>query len=68
MQIYQKKLFRLEEVLKVCFYADFHIKQTRVTLNTYRTAVSPTLDLLCHEDFNVGRSEAESNNEIFMAQ
>ena len=22
------------------------------TLNTYRTAVSPTLDLLCHEDFN----------------
>ena len=26
-------------------------------LNTYRTAVSPTLDLLCHEDFNVGRSE-----------
>ena len=37
-------------------------------LNTYRTAVSPTLDLLCHEDFNVGRSEAESNTEIFMAQ
>ena len=31
------------------------------TLNTYRTAVSPTLDLLCHEDFNVGRSGAESN-------
>ena len=31
------------------------------TLNTYRTEVSPTLDLLCHEDFNVGRSEAESN-------
>ena len=31
------------------------------TLNTYRTAVSPTLDLLCQEDFNVGRSEAESN-------
>ena len=28
------------------------------TINTYRTAVSPTLDLLCHEDFNVGRSEA----------
>ena len=27
-------------------------------LNTYRTAVSQTLDLLCHEDFNVGRSEA----------
>ena len=27
-------------------------------LNTYRTAVSPTSDLLCHEDFNVGRSEA----------
>ena len=39
-----------------------------VILNTYRTAVSPTLDLLCHEDFNVGRSEAESNIEIFMAQ
>ena len=33
------------------------------TLNTDRTAVSPTLDLLCHEDFNVGRSEAESNIE-----
>ena len=31
------------------------------TLNTYRTAVSPTLDLLYHEDFNVGRSGAESN-------
>ena len=30
------------------------------TLNTYRTAVSPTLDLLCYEDFNVGRSEAEA--------
>ena len=39
-----------------------------VTVNTYRTAVSPTLDFLCHEDFNVGRSEAESNIEIFMAQ
>ena len=39
-----------------------------IILNTYRTAVSPTLDLLCHEDFNVGRSEAESNIEIFMAQ
>ena len=37
-------------------------------LNTYKTAVSPTLDLLCHEDFNVGRSEAESNIEIFMAR
>ena len=37
-------------------------------LNTYRTAVSPTLDSLCHEDFNVGRSEAESNIEILMAQ
>ena len=37
-------------------------------INTYRTAVSPTLDLLCHEDFNVGQSEAESNTEIFMAQ
>ena len=31
------------------------------TLNTYRTALSPTLDLLCHEDFNVGRSGPESN-------
>ena len=31
------------------------------TLSTYRTAVSPTLDLLCHEDFNVGRSGGESN-------
>ena len=31
------------------------------TLNTSRTAVSPTLDLLCHEDFNVGQSEAESH-------
>ena len=31
------------------------------TLKTYRTAVSPTLDLLCHEDFNVGQSGAESN-------
>ena len=31
------------------------------TLNTDRTAVSPTLDLLCHEDFNVGGSRAESN-------
>ena len=40
----------------------------RHTLNTYRTAVSRTLDLLCREDFNVGRSEAESNNEIFMPQ
>ena len=39
-----------------------------MTINTYRTAVSPTLDLLCHEDFSVGRSETESNIEIFMAQ
>ena len=31
------------------------------TLNTYRTAVSPTLDLLCHEDFSVGRSGDGSN-------
>ena len=44
------------------------VKLSYPTLNTYRTAVSPTLDLLCHEDFNVGRSEAESNIEIFMAQ
>ena len=42
--------------------------ETNGILNTYRTAVSPTLDLLCHEDFNVGRSEAESSIEIFMAQ
>ena len=40
----------------------------RLAINTYRTAVSPTLGLLCHEDFNVGRSGAESNIEIFMAQ
>ena len=31
------------------------------TLSTYRTAMSPTLDLLCHQDFNVGRNIAESN-------
>ena len=31
------------------------------TLNTYRTAVSATLHLLWHEDFNVGQSLAESN-------
>ena len=31
------------------------------TLNSYRTAMSPTLDLLCHEDFKVAQSEAESN-------
>ena len=43
-------------------------RELEKTINTYRTAVSPTLDLLCHEDFNVGRSEAESNIEIFMAQ
>ena len=36
-----------------------------LTLNTYRTAVSPTLDLLCHEDFNVGRNEAEYNIKHF---
>ena len=36
-------------------------------LNTYRTAASPTLDLLCKEDFKVGRSKAESNNEMFLA-
>ena len=35
------------------------------TLNTYMTAVSQTLDLLCHEGFNVGRSEAESNIKHF---
>ena len=28
----------------------------------------PTLDLLCHEDFNVGLSFTSSNIEIFMAQ
>ena len=47
---------------------DRYVQKHQPTLNTYRTAVSPTLDLLCHEDFNVGRSEAESNIEIFMAQ
>ena len=35
---------------------------------TSRTAVSPTLDLLYKEDFNIGQSEAESNTEIFLAQ
>ena len=49
-------------ILFLLFWTLIHI------INTYRTAVSPTLDLLCHEDFNVGRSEAESNIEIFMAQ
>ena len=44
------------------------LANVNITLNTYRTAVSLTLDLLCHEDFNVGRSEAESSIEIFMAQ
>ena len=38
-----------------------HEAELSLTLNTYRTAVSPTLDLLCHEDFNVAQSEAESN-------
>ena len=42
--------------------------QHEITIDTYRTAVSPTLDLLCHEDFNVGRSEAEATIEVFMAQ
>ena len=46
----------------------FDILMQHQTLNTYRTAVSPTLDLLCHEDFSVGRSGAEANIEIFMAQ
>ena len=55
-----KETQRLFDRSCVNFYAD--------TLNIYRTAVSPILDLLCHEDFNVGRSEAESNIEIFMAQ
>ena len=36
----------------------------RVALNIYRTAVSPTLDLLCHEDFNVGRSEYYARTKI----
>ena len=40
--------------------------KTGKTLNTYRTAVSPTLDLLCHEDFNVGRSEAEIQQIIYV--
>ena len=29
-----------------------------IILNSYRTAVSPTLDFLCYEDFSVIRSEA----------
>ena len=33
------------------------------TLNTYTTAVSPTFDLLSHEDFNVGQSGVESNSK-----
>ena len=36
--------------------------------NTYRTALSLSLDLFGKEDSNVGRSEAESNNEIFLPQ
>ena len=41
--------------------------------NDYETALMQTKFvietlLLCHEDFNVRRSEAESNIEIFMAQ
>ena len=52
---------------KILVYIKLLFFQT--ILNTlYRTAVSPTLYLLCHEDFSVGRSEAESNIEIFMAQ
>ena len=51
---------------KILVYIKLLFFQT--ILNTYRTAVNPTLYLLCHEDFNVGRSEAESNIEIFMAQ
>ena len=31
------------------------------TENTYRTAMSPTIDLLQNDDFNAGRSEAEFN-------
>ena len=42
--------------------------QKLFTINTHGTAVSPTLDLLCKEDSSVGRSEAESNIEIFIAQ
>ena len=30
--------------------------------------MSPTLDLLCKKDFNVGQSEAESNTEISLVQ
>ena len=58
---------KILKVFRACEGDRVHIVN-RQTLNTYRTAVSPTLDLLCHEDFNVGRSEAESNIEIFMAQ
>ena len=34
----------------------------------YRTAVTPTIDLLCREDLNDGLSEAESSTENFLAQ
>ena len=35
-------------------YGEETIPFQGTTLNTYRTAVSPTLNLLCHEDFSVG--------------
>ena len=57
---FQQLIFKWSEKRKQSIY--------KLILNTYRTAVSPTLDLLCHEDFSVGRSEADSNIEIFIAQ
>ena len=33
----------------------------RGTFSIYRIAMDPTLDLLCKEDVNVGRSKAESS-------
>ena len=49
----------MEDGNKVCLPSRLPAVSSDLTLNTYRTAVSPTLDLLCHEDFNVGRSEAK---------
>ena len=72
-----QQFYILKRIIQVFRFATMQ-QCNNFTLNTYRTAVSPTLDLLCHEDFNVGRSEAEdfnvgrseaeSNIEIFMAQ
>ena len=64
-KLYNLRFFRTD---KLCFMQLLFRNLYGIIINTYRKAVSPTLDLLCHEDFNVGRSEAESNIEIFMAQ